>query len=496
MLLSTLLSRYGITPALAEDPTIKAVTADSRHVSPDSLFVAIRGQHHDGAKFIPLAITAGATAIVTMHDNHSPPIGEHWEGERKAIIIRVHNPAHFLAQAAAWVAAPLPEHIIAVTGTNGKSSTVDFLRQLWQLRGKTAASLGTLGVITQADTPPMPAMTTPDAVALASMLSTLQRSHVTHVALEASSHGLHQHRLDGLPLAAAGFSNLTRDHLDYHETIEAYRDAKLRLFRDLLPPGNVAVINADMDPDTYNALTQTARQCGHILRDIGINATTLRLLEAQPTPQGHIIRVALHGEPLPDITLPFPGRFQVDNALMAAALCWEEDAEAPAVLALLSQLRSVPGRCERVADLSNGAAAYVDYAHTPDALEHVLLSLRPHTRGKLHVIFGAGGDRDSGKRPLMGQIAAHIADRITITDDNPRSEDPATIRAAILAACPHAQEIGDRWAAIEDGLKRLGPGDILLIAGKGHETGQVIGSTTHPFDDRALTRSLAEKVSL
>lgn len=496
MLLSALLSRYGIRAPLPEDPAIRTVTADSRTVTSDSLFVAIRGQHHDGHAFVPLAITSGAVAVVTGHDHHAPIIAEHWEGERKAILIRVHNPAHFLAHAAVWCAEPLPEHIVAVTGTNGKSSTVDFLRQLWQRRGEKAASLGTLGVITEADTPPMPAMTTPDAVTLASTLATLHHSHVTHVALEASSHGLHQHRLDGLPLTRAGFSNLTRDHLDYHHTITAYRDAKLHLFRNLLPAGSIAVINADMDDETRSSLEQIAHQRGHIIRDIGENARTLRVLETHPTPQGHVIRVSLYGHSLPDITLPFPGRFQVDNALMAAALCWDSDTDAPSVLALLSQLRGVPGRCERVADLPNGAAAYVDYAHTPDALEHVLLSLRPHTRGKLHVIFGAGGNRDTGKRPLMGQVAAHLADRVTITDDNPRLENPATIRAAIRATCPHAQEIGNRCDAIDDGLRQLGPGDILLIAGKGHETGQIIGNTTHPFDDRALTRSLAAKVSV
>lgn len=492
------------------DVALRSITADSRKAGPGALFVALRGSLHDGAAFIPLALSQGAVAIATTcapgetegivfhYDSsyNTSHEGDHApENGRYVPYLRLAEPARFLAQAAAILAGRQPRFITAITGTNGKSSTADFLRQLWTLRGKRAASIGTLGLVTDAELPPLPPLTTPDPVSLADALAALAREGVEHVALEASSHGLAQNRLDGVALTAGGFSNLTRDHLDYHGTLDAYRTAKLRLFADLLRPGSVAALNVDMDAETLDVLRNLARKRGLVLREIGENGTTLKLLERSPEAGGQTVRVALNGIEQPSFFLPLTGAFQVDNALLAAVLCWETETDAPDILALLPHLKGVPGRCERVAVLSNGAAAYVDYAHTPDALERVLMSLRPHAQGKLVVVFGAGGNRDRGKRPLMGQIAAHLADSVIVTDDNPRNETAAAIRADILAACPGAREIGDRKTAIETALAELGPGDVLLVAGKGHEKGQIVGETVLPFDDRALVAELAKKRS-
>ncbi|PHI95420.1 UDP-N-acetylmuramoyl-L-alanyl-D-glutamate--2,6-diaminopimelate ligase [Parasaccharibacter apium] len=495
MKLSALLHRYALSSPSTHDPLITAITADSRQVKAGSLFVALSGHKHDGRDFIPAAIAQGAAAIILAPKQGETLPPERHENGHTAPLIPVADPAHFLARAAAYLAGPQPAHITAITGTNGKSSTADFLRQLYQLRHYKAASLGTLGLISDVEMPPLPALTTPDAVSLATTLARLKTYGVEHVALEASSHGLHQKRLDGVAITAAGFSNLTRDHLDYHHTMEDYRDAKLSLFSTLLPEGGLAVINDDIDVESRDALQHIAAKRALKLRTVGTKGETIRLLDAQPTPHGQDLTIQLYGRTLPPIHFPLPGRFQAENALLAAALCWEHEEEADAIIALLPHLKGVPGRCEPVATLPNGACAYVDYAHTPDALEHVLLSLRPHAAGRLVVVFGAGGDRDKGKRPLMGQIAAHLADEVIITDDNPRSEDPATIRAAIRATAPQAQEIGNRKDAIQTALESLREGDVLLIAGKGHETGQIINGVTHPFDDRTLTAALAAELS-
>ncbi|QDH14663.1 UDP-N-acetylmuramoyl-L-alanyl-D-glutamate--2,6-diaminopimelate ligase [Oecophyllibacter saccharovorans] len=501
MKLSTLLQACGyasedftsaLTAGLA-DMEVRAVTADSRKAGPGTMFVGLKGLQHDGSAFIPAAVLKGAAVVV---EAGAPMLGEHCEtdGQQRhgATHLRLPEPARFLARAAALLAGKQPRHVVAITGTNGKSSTADFLRQLWTLQGKAAASIGTLGLVTEADVPPLPALTTPDAVSLADALAALARAGVQHVALEASSHGLVQHRLDGVQVTEGGFSNLTRDHLDYHGTLDAYREAKLHLFEDLLPPGSRAVINADMDPQTLAALRQSAKKRQLDLREVGENGTTVRILSRRPLPQGQELHLELEGEKLPPIFLPLTGAFQADNALLAAALCWDTPSQAPAVLGLLSQLVGVPGRCERIASLPNSATAYVDYAHTPDALEHVLQSLRPHVTGKLIVVFGAGGDRDRGKRPLMGQVAAHLADVVIVTDDNPRTEDAASIRAEILKACPQALEIGNRHDALQKAVNDLQAGDVLLVAGKGHEKGQIIGTTIHPFDDRALVRQFMQ----
>ena len=449
-------------------------------MTPGYLFAAIPGTRHDGRAFIAEAVARGAAAILA-------PEGTAWPANTPARPLLVDpEPRRRLAQIACIMAGALPSTTVAVTGTNGKTSTVSFLRQIWELSGTKAASLGTLGL----DAPGFPAgpgLTTPDPVALAEILASLARAGIEHAAMEASSHGLDQFRLDGVRLSAAGFTNLTRDHLDYHTTLPAYRAAKLRLFTDLLPQGAPAVVNADMDAETLRALRTIARARRLDLRTVGAAGEAIGLMRATPHPRGQHLRLYANGRAW-TIDLPLVGRFQVDNALMAAALA-EATGTADA-LGLLSGLRGVRGRMELAATLANGAAVYVDYAHTPDALERLLTSLRPHTRGKLVVVFGAGGDRDRGKRPLMGAIAGSLADRAIVTDDNPRTEDPASIRAAIRAACPNALEIGDRAQAIAAGLSLLGPGDVLAVAGKGHEQGQTIGIATMPFDDAAVVRAL------
>jgi UDP-N-acetylmuramoyl-L-alanyl-D-glutamate--2,6-diaminopimelate ligase len=397
------------------------------------------------------------------------------------------EPRRRLAQLAALLAGSAPAVLAAVTGTNGKTSTVEFLRQIWTTAGRPAASLGTLGVIAPGF-PPGAGLTTPDPVRLAQTLAALARAGIQHAAMEASSHGLDQFRLDGVRLSAAAFTNLTRDHLDYHGSEAAYRAAKLRLFAELLPAGAPAVVNADMDPPTLAALRELAGSLRLDLHTVGAAGEMLRLVSVVPRPDGQDIEVLARGQRR-HISLSLPGRFQAENALMAAALAAALGEREP--LDRLPMLTGVRGRMELAARLPNGAAAYVDYAHTPDALERLLTALRPHTAHRLHVVFGAGGDRDRGKRSLMGAAAARYADVAIVTDDNPRTEDPASIRAAVLAACPGACEIGDRERAIAEALNALGPGDVLAVAGKGHEQGQTVGNTVIPFDDVAVIRRLA-----
>jgi UDP-N-acetylmuramoyl-L-alanyl-D-glutamate--2,6-diaminopimelate ligase len=479
------LAPAGAPPALAA-AEVTGITADSRRVGPGMIFAALPGARADGRAFIAEAVARGAAAILAPEDTA-------WPAEAPARPLLAHPaPRRLLALLAARLAGPGPRVMAAVTGTNGKTSTVSFLRQIWAGAGHKAASLGTLGVETEGAPPPADppaALTTPDPVALAETLAALARAGIDHAAMEASSHGLDQCRLDGVALAGAGFTNLTRDHLDYHGTEAAYRAAKLRLFDTLLPEGAPAVANAAMDPETLAALSAIAARRRLDLRLVGNGGDALRLLEATPRPDGQTLRVARGAGQERSILLPLPGLFQAENALLAAALA-EALGEADALDAL-ARLRPVRGRLERAAVLPNGAAAYVDYAHTPDALARALAALRPHTAGKLVVVFGAGGDRDRGKRPQMGAVAAREADRAIVTDDNPRSEDPAAIRAAILAACPGGVEIGDRRAAIAAGLAALGPGDVLVVAGKGHEAGQIIGTEVIPFDDAAVIRALA-----
>jgi UDP-N-acetylmuramoyl-L-alanyl-D-glutamate--2,6-diaminopimelate ligase len=456
--------------------SLTGLTADSREVRPGMLYAALPGTKLDGRSFIGEAVARGAAAVLA-------PTGTTWpDGVPVRALLTDDEPRRALARLAALHAGTQPETIVAITGTNGKTSTADFLRQIFAAAGRQAASIGTLGLL-----PPTvdagPAMTTPDPVALARTMAGLAAQGTSAVAIEASSHGLAQFRLDGLRLAAAGFTNLTRDHLDYHGTLDAYRSAKLRLFNDLLPLGAPAVASTALDGATLEALTAIAHARGLDLRLVGEGGDAIRLVTSTPYPGGQTLLLD-NGR---TIDLPLPGRFQADNALLAAGLA--EAVGVPDPLALLPGLHGVRGRMELAAEV-DGAAAYVDYAHTPDALERLLTALRPHTAGRLVLVFGAGGDRDRGKRPLMGEVAARLADVAIITDDNPRSEDPACIRAAIHIACPDATSIGNRAAAIEAALSMLRPGDVLAVAGKGHESGQTIGTVTHPFDDAETIRRL------
>ncbi len=461
----------GLTP----DPEITGVTADSRRVRPGFLFAALPGSTVDGRKFIPGAIAAGAAAVLAPDDidNLAVPV--------------VHAPdlrrAYALAAAAFWGVQPAT--CVAVTGTNGKTSVATFCRQIFAGLGRTAASMGTLGVTVSAPGRPdrqitPPGLTTPDAADVAELMARLAGEGVTHLALEASSHGVDQRRLDGVKLTAAGFLNLTQDHLDYHGTMGVYRAAKLRLFETLLPRGATAVLNADSDQ--YVAFAEAAAAAGQAVLSTGSAGEGIRVVERVLAADGQRLTLA-HAGTTTTIHLPLAGRFQADNALVAAGLCIAAGEPAAAVLAALEQLKGAPGRLQRVGARTGGGEAYVDYAHTPDGLETVLKALRPHTEGRLLVVFGAGGDRDRTKRPLMGEVAARLADVAIITDDNPRSEDPTAIRAEVQAGAPHALNIGGRREAIRAGAAMLSAGDVLVVAGKGHEQGQTIAGVTHPFDD-------------
>ncbi len=467
-----MLATADVSKNIMELNSYSGLTSDSREVKPGYLFAALPGSHSNGADFIADAIKRGASAILA-----------HPEAAALAQTVRFipsENPRLSLAQAAAQFYGAQPAHIAAITGTNGKTSIAVFLRQIWNSLGQQAASLGTIGVVTPQGEIPLK-HTTPDPVEIHQLLAQLKGQGIDHLALEASSHGLDQYRLDGVNISAAAFTNLTRDHLDYHQTLEAYLAAKLRLFTDLLRPDGVAVINADSD---YAApFIAAAEQRGIRLITIG-ETGSLKLLARQPHDHGQHLRVQFDGHTY-EINLPLAGGFQASNALIAAGLAIGLGASAEAVFTQsLPGLKGAPGRLEKVAYAKHGAAIYVDYAHTPDALENVLTSLRPHLRGALHVVFGCGGNRDKGKRPLMGQIACMQADHVIITDDNPRLEDPATIRHEVLAGCSKASEIADRAAAITTAVQALQSGDILVIAGKGHESGQIIGTTILPFSDR------------
>ncbi len=460
---------------------ISGLTADSRSVRPGNLFVALPGAAADGRRFIADAVARGAAAVLA-------PEGTSWPaGVPPRPLITVPRPRQALARLAAAQAGAQPRTIAAVTGTNGKTSTVDFLRQLWARQHLPAASLGTLGLIAPGHAGGA-GLTTPDPVALASIMAGLAHDGVQHAAIEASSHGLDQFRLDGLRIAAAGFSNLTRDHLDYHGTEQAYRAAKLRLFAELLSDRGTAVVNADMDPRTLQELQAIARRRRLDWQTVGEAGDAIRLQRALPLPSGQMLELLCDGA-THRIEVSLPGRFQADNVLMAAALA--RATGAPDALAHLSGLVGVRGRMEFAAALPHGAAAYVDYAHTPDALARLLSALRPHASGRLICVFGAGGDRDPGKRPLMGGVVARLADIAVVTDDNPRGEDPGVIRGAIMQACPQAVEIGDREAAIAAALGMAGAGDVVVVAGKGHEQGQTIAGVVRPFDDAATIRRLA-----
>ncbi|GBQ40767.1 UDP-N-acetylmuramoylalanyl-D-glutamate--2, 6-diaminopimelate ligase [Acidocella aminolytica 101 = DSM 11237] len=448
---------------------VVGITADSRAVRSGYLFAALPGVKVDGRNFIAEAVAKGAIAVLAPEGTAWPP------GVPPRRLITAPDPRAKLAELAVEFYGALPERLVAVTGTNGKTSTVDFLRQIFTLAGRKAASVGTLGVIAPGHDP-SGSLTTPDPVTLAKTLTGLAREGVNDVAMEASSHGLDQHRLDGLRFCAAGFTNLTRDHLDYHGSMDAYGAAKLRLFTALLKRGGAARVMADLAPEILSQLRERAAACEQSFELVSVD-------RVKPRPDGQLVQV--NGKA---VELHLPGRFQADNAALAASLA--EAAGVSDALASLPHLAGVRGRLERALVLPNGAAAYVDYAHTPDAIARVLAALRPHATGRLHIVFGAGGDRDPGKRPLMGEAAMIGADVVIITDDNPRSEDPAPIRRAILTACPGAVEIADRRAAIAAALDGLREGDVLVVAGKGHEQGQIVKGEVIPFDDALVIREL------
>ncbi len=482
MTLDDLLARCGEPPRAAV--TITGLTADSRAVRHGFLFAALPGARTNGARFIPAAVGAGAAAILA-------PRGTAWpDATPRLPLVESDDPRALLAHLAAAFHGAQPEVVVAVTGTNGKTSTVDFLRQILAGTGHRAASLGTLGLVADGF-PPGESLTTPDPVALHARMAELARAGVTHLAMEASSHGLDQRRLDGVRLAAAGFTNLTRDHLDYHRTMQAYRAAKLRLFEALLPPGAPAVLHTEMEAGTLAALRAIVARRSLRGVEVGEAGRDIRLLAQAPLPRGQRLVLDVMGARA-EVEVGLPGRFQADNLLLAMGLALSLGVPRNALLALLPALKGVRGRMELAATLPNGAAVYVDYAHTPDALSRLLVALRPHVApgARLHVLFGAGGDRDPGKRPLMGAAAA-AADLVWVTDDNPRSEDPAAIRAAVLAAAPGARDAGAREPAIAAALAALGPGDVLAVAGKGHESGQTIAGVTQPFDDVEVVRRLA-----
>jgi UDP-N-acetylmuramoyl-L-alanyl-D-glutamate--2,6-diaminopimelate ligase len=458
---------------------ITGLTADSRQVQPGFLFAALNGTATDGRRFADEAVAKGAIAILT-DDADALALDE--TARRRVAIVADTNPQRRLALVASRFYPRRPETIAAVTGTNGKTSVAHFTREIWQALGHKSASLGTLGRVVGNERHPG-ALTTPDPVALHRMLSDLAAKGVDHAAIEASSHGLAQYRLDGIEFAAAAFTNLTRDHLDYHGDMETYRAAKDRLFIELLAPGGSAVLNAD-SPE-FSRLAALAGERGHKIIAYGESAAAdLRLVRRTPRPDGQQIALGLYGM-LHTVELKLIGDFQAMNVLAALGLAIASGSEITKAAAALPLLTTVPGRMQFVGD-SNGAAIFVDFAHTPNALATVLAAARPHTAGRLVVVFGAGGDRDRGKRPLMGKACAEAADVLYVTDDNPRGEEPAAIRRAILDAAPHAIEIGDRRSAIRAAIAALQPGDVLIIAGKGHEIGQIVGRKILPFDDVAV----------
>jgi UDP-N-acetylmuramoyl-L-alanyl-D-glutamate--2,6-diaminopimelate ligase len=471
----------------ADDPEILGLTADSRAVQPGFLFAALPGSRRDGRSFAADAVTRGAVAILT---DKVDALALRPEQRDRIAIVADENPQRRLALLAARFHSRQPRTIGAVTGTNGKTSVVHFTREIWTAIGRPAASLGTLGLVSPAGRRPG-ALTTPDPVALHRDLAELARQGIEHVAIEASSHGLHQFRLDGLSVAAAAFTNLTRDHLDYHPDMAHYRAAKERLFTALLSPGGYAVLNRDSDE--FARLGAFCRDGGHPVIAYGADpAADLRLVASEPQVASQALILELFGKRR-ELVLPLAGRFQAMNALAALGLVVATGVPADDATEALTGLTGVPGRLQFVAEPEGGGAIVVDYAHTPDALATVLAALRPHARGRLVALFGCGGDRDAGKRPLMGEVGTRLADRVYVTDDNPRTEPPAKIRQAILEAAPNAIEIGDRRQAIATAIAELAPSDLLVIAGKGHETGQIVGDETYPFDDAAIAREFAER---
>lgn len=453
------------------DAEVRGIASDSRLVEPGFLFAALPGTKADGSAFASQAAERGAVAVIAR--NGSVPAG------LDVPVLSVEDPRRALALASALFYRAQPDTMVAVTGTSGKTSVASFTRQIWTHAGFAAASIGTTGV-TAPGRDEYGSLTTPDPIALHKLLAELAGEGVTHASMEASSHGLDQRRLDGVRLAAGGFTNLGRDHMDYHPTVEEYHAAKMRLFVELLPKSAPAVIFAD---DAWSQATiDAASGAGLDVLTVGRKGTFLELKRVEHERHRQRAEIGVNGT-IYEIDLPLAGDFQISNALVAAGLAIATGLQPDTALAALERLKGASGRLELVGSTPQGAPVYVDYAHKPDALENVLKAVRPFTTGRVVVVFGCGGDRDRGKRPIMGEIATRLADGVIVTDDNPRSEEPASIRSAIMEAAPGAVEIGDRRAAIRHAVASLNAGDTLIVAGKGHEEGQTIGSVTLPFSD-------------
>jgi UDP-N-acetylmuramoyl-L-alanyl-D-glutamate--2,6-diaminopimelate ligase len=467
----------------AGDEIVTGFALDHRKVAPGTIFGAFQGARVNGEDYIEAAIAAGVIAIVARP-----------EASVKGVLhVADANPRRAFAALAARYFAPFPATTVAITGTNGKTSTAELARQLWQAAGHRAASIGTLGVTTGYDSVSprdgTGGLTTPDVVTFLATMAGLAREGISHTAFEASSHGLDQYRTEGLPVTAAAFTNLSRDHLDYHGTMEAYFAAKTRLMSDVVDAGGHAVIWAD-DGDWSARMIAAARQRGLTLLTVGETGETLKLIKRTPTALGQDLVIEAGGQTY-KIALPLIGAYQAANALVSAGLVIATGGDIKQTLGNLARVSGVRGRLERAVITRSGAAVYVDYAHTPDAIIAACAALRPHVTGRLIIVFGAGGDRDAGKRPLMGEAAAAHADVVVVTDDNPRSENPAAIRASILSATPGGQEIADRRRAIAAAITMALAGDIVLIAGKGHEQGQTVGDRVLPFDDVTVARECA-----
>jgi UDP-N-acetylmuramoyl-L-alanyl-D-glutamate--2,6-diaminopimelate ligase len=471
MTLGDLMGPEATLPAPWLQIPILGLAADSRAVKPGYLFAALPGSRTDGSRYITEALQRGAAAVLMP------------QGATQAFdgipVVEDADPRRKLALIAARFFAAQPEVAVAVTGTNGKTSVASFVRQLWEQMGYRAASLGTVGVVGPSGTQTL-AHTTPDPIELHRILADLAKSGVTHLALEASSHGLEQRRVDGVRLAAGAFTNISRDHLDYHPSVEAYFNEKLRLFGELLPPGAGAVI--DVDTKAGEEVAALAKARGLSVISVGRAGETLRLISAAQDGFGQRL-VVEHPAGKETFRLPLVGAFQASNALVAAGLCMATGAKPEMALPLLANLRGARGRLDLAGTTRTGAPIFIDYAHTPDALAKALDALRPYVRQRLLVVFGCGGDRDKGKRPEMGAVAVDKSDVAIVTDDNPRSEEPAEIRREILAAAPGATEVPGRATAVAQAIAGLGEGDVLLIAGKGHETGQIVKGTIIPYSD-------------
>jgi UDP-N-acetylmuramoyl-L-alanyl-D-glutamate--2,6-diaminopimelate ligase len=459
------------------DSEVTGFALDHRKVAAGSIFGAFRGAAFNGEDFIGQAVERGAVAVVARPEAAVGPVPHLADLE----------PRRLFARLAARFYGPYPETVVAVTGTNGKTSTVEMTRQLWRMAGHRSASIGTLGVTTS-DDQVKTGLTTPDIVTFLSNMAGLKRMGISHVAYEASSHGLDQHRAEGVPLTAAAFTNFSRDHLDYHASMEEYFEAKMRLFDRLLPANGTAVVWTD-DAQSAEVIARVRRR-GSALMTIGRDGDTIRLLDQQPTPLGQTLMLD-HGGKTHRLALPLIGAYQAANVLVAAGLVLATGGAWDATFAAMQRLSPVRGRLERAVISRAGVPVYVDYAHTADALEAAIAALRPHVTGRLFTVFGAGGDRDQGKRAQMGTVVSRESDVVIVTDDNPRSEDPAQIRMDVLAGAPGATEIAGRREAIAEAVRMATAGDIILVAGKGHETGQIVGDRVLPFDDVLVAREVA-----